>query len=323
VDKIYGMLGLRELPDTVEIVVNYGSSVEEVYQDFASKYIQMGHLSLLHYAGRGLTNPSFAHEASKLPTWAVDWQSFLSLNPLDIVACFCAATKLPPSLHAEQGTSPFIKVVGVKIGIVEEDITTLAPESSSLTEIWGGNPKRMLSIEQQLTQSKQSYPTGENITEAFARTLFLDNRSALTTSFIGKQQDICELWTEFEHFVNNNGVGGESASAGAGPFSAFARPSSLLRNFFITNTGYFGLGPRYTRQGDVAVIFNGDTTPFVLRPINPDRQLTDLKVNEKNEEVFSPDEQYELIGECYVHGLMDNEVIAPEWRAKEQCFWIR
>jgi hypothetical protein len=37
----------------------------------------------------------------------------------------------------------------------------------------------------------------------------------------------------------------------------------------------------------------------------------------------SPDEQYELIGDCYVHGFMDNEVAAPEWRAKKQTFWIR
>jgi hypothetical protein len=235
VDKIYGMLGLREIPDTVEIVVNYGSSVEEVYQDFASKYLQMGHLNLHHYSGRGLTNSS-SSQASKMPTWVIDWRSLFPLNPLDIVASFCAATKLPPSLHAEQGTSPFIQIVGVKIGIVEEDITTLAPESSSLTEIWASNPKRLLSIEQKLTKLKQSYPTGEKINKAFARTLFLDNRTTLTTLFIGKQQDICELWTQFEQFISNNEVVGETFFSGAGPFSAFARSSSLLRNFFLPPT---------------------------------------------------------------------------------------
>ncbi len=323
VDKVYGMLGLREIPDTVKIFVNYDSTVEKVYQDFASRYLQMGHLNLLHYAGRGLTNPSSSHEESKLPTWAIDWKSLLPLNPLDIVASFSAATKLPPSLNAKQETSPFIRIVGVEIGTIEEDISTLAPESSSLTEIWGSNPKRLLSIQHQLTKSKQSYPTGENINKAFARTLFLNNRSTLTSIFTRSQQDICELWTEFEHLVNNNESGGESASSGAGPFSAFARSPSLLRNFFTTNTSYFGLGPSYTRPGDVVVIFNGDTTPFVLRPIKPDRQLTNLSVEEKTKDIFSPDEQYELVGECYVHGLMDNEVIAPQWRTKEQSFWIR
>jgi hypothetical protein len=73
----------------------------------------------------------------------------------------------------------------------------------------------------------------------------------------------------------------------------------------------------------VVVILNGDITPFVLRQIKPDRQLTNLNVEEKTKEIFFPDEQYELVGECYVHGLMDNEVVAPEWRAKEQSFWIR
>jgi hypothetical protein len=46
-------------------------------------------------------------------------------------------------------------------------------------------------------------------------------------------------------------------------------------------------------------------------------------MEENTEGRFSPDEQYELIGECYVHGFMDNEVAAPEWRAKKQTFWIR
>jgi hypothetical protein len=45
-------------------------------------------------------------------------------------------------------------------------------------------------------------------------------------------------------------------------------------------------------------------------------------MEENAEGLFSPDEQYELIGDCYVHGFMDNEV-APEWRAKKQTFWIR
>ena len=61
----------------------------------------------------------------------------------------------------------------------------------------------------------------------------------------------------------------------------------------------------------------------MLRQIKPDPQLTNLNAEEKTKEIFSPDEQYELVGECYVHGLMDNEVVAPEWRAKEQNFWIR
>jgi hypothetical protein len=112
-------------------------------------------------------------------------------------------------------------------------------------------------------------------------------------------------------------------STGAGYFRNIAGLVSMDRNFFMTESGYFGMGPRYTKPGDVVVVFDGDQTPFVLRQIKSDEHTVDPNMEENTEGRFSPDEQYELIGECYVHGFMDNEVVAPEWRAKKQTFWIR
>lgn len=61
----------------------------------------------------------------------------------------------------------------------------------------------------------------------------------------------------------------------------------------------------------------------MLQQAKSDEDSVYSKVEGDTEERFSPDEQYELVGECYVHGLMNNEVVAPEWRAKERMFWIR
>lgn len=56
---------------------------------------------------------------------------------------------------------------------------------------------------------------------------------------------------------------------------------------FCTTRGHIGLGPKELRKGDVAVILFGASVPFVLRPTKRGH--------------------YVLVGDCYVHGLMDGE----------------
>ena len=57
---------------------------------------------------------------------------------------------------------------------------------------------------------------------------------------------------------------------------------------FVTATGYIGIGHRETVVGDEVHLVQGSDTPFVLR---------------------KTDGHYELIGETYVHGIMDGELV--------------
>lgn len=56
--------------------------------------------------------------------------------------------------------------------------------------------------------------------------------------------------------------------------------------------------------GDQVCILFGGNTPFVLRPCN---------------------EYYQLVGECYIHGMMDGEAMAfsNDGRVKLQEFVLR
>jgi hypothetical protein len=49
----------------------------------------------------------------------------------------------------------------------------------------------------------------------------------------------------------------------------------------------FGLGPIHTLQGDLVALMAGAGTPLVLRP--------------------TKDGKFELIGECYIHGVTADE----------------
>lgn len=63
------------------------------------------------------------------------------------------------------------------------------------------------------------------------------------------------------------------------------------RVLFTSSTGYVGLAPHGTKEGDLIFIVVGADIPFLLRPC---------------------DDSYELIGEAYVQGVMDGEVLLME-----------
>lgn len=71
-------------------------------------------------------------------------------------------------------------------------------------------------------------------------------------------------------------------------FLGTALPRCLERSFFTTNNGYMGLGPWRVRPGDFVCLLGGGETPFVLR---------------------ATDGHHELVGEVYVHGIMDGWVL--------------
>lgn len=74
--------------------------------------------------------------------------------------------------------------------------------------------------------------------------------------------------------------------------AGFSRSLASVRgayNLCITSMGYIGLLPLATKIGDEVAIFHGCDAPFVIRRSKPDRFYT-------------------LIGECYVHGMMEGEL---------------
>ena len=64
------------------------------------------------------------------------------------------------------------------------------------------------------------------------------------------------------------------------------------RVFITSTTGYLGLAPCNTREGDVIFVVMGADVPFILRHY---------------------EDGYELIGEAYIQGIMNGEIIQMEY----------
>ncbi|KAK3983898.1 heterokaryon incompatibility protein-domain-containing protein [Cladorrhinum sp. PSN332] len=110
------------------------------------------------------------------------------------------------------------------------------------------------------------------------------------------------------------------------------------RRFFITRKGYIGLGPQDTNPGDSLSVVSGSTVPFILRKlrhpitcidaavetlIGSDDQMTQAAAREmggsrqpRGRRVCNAEHRdcYQLIGDAYVHGIMDGEAVDAKGR---------
>ena len=71
---------------------------------------------------------------------------------------------------------------------------------------------------------------------------------------------------------------------------------------FITRKGYIGVGPHTLLPNDQICILHGAHTPHVLRPRSGQRRGTFL------------------IGDAYVHGIMDGEIMGESEEVKFEIY---
>ena len=66
---------------------------------------------------------------------------------------------------------------------------------------------------------------------------------------------------------------------------------------FVTERGFMGIAPRTACIGDSVFVLKGGPLPFILRPGTP----------AEGDCSHPPEYCFELVGSCYVHGIMDGE----------------
>ncbi|KAH6669233.1 heterokaryon incompatibility protein-domain-containing protein [Halenospora varia] len=128
--------------------------------------------------------------------------------------------------------------------------------------------------EEKYPQSDAIYHGNISIVEVFVRTIFTDldaDFQRVTSTKYNKFWDIDNSEsTEWAHEV-------------------WTSQMSTNRRLFVTDNGYIGLGPVKMRKGDQICILYGCSVPIVLRKASGG---------------------VTLVGEAYLHGLMDGEALA-------------
>ena len=76
------------------------------------------------------------------------------------------------------------------------------------------------------------------------------------------------------------------------------------RRFFLTRRGFMGLGPASLQPGDRVAVVKSVPVPLVLRPVSSSESgKADAEANQA---------RYVVVGECYVHGVMDGEFVSAQ-----------
>ncbi|KAI0808826.1 hypothetical protein GGR55DRAFT_696525 [Xylaria sp. FL0064] len=76
------------------------------------------------------------------------------------------------------------------------------------------------------------------------------------------------------------------------------------RRFFTTQNGFFGIGPASIEEKDIVAVVMGVPVPIVLRAV---------------EDLNSDLKKYIVVGECYVHGIMDGELVKARQDAGQEA----
>lgn len=283
-DKIYSFIGIFNKKDrnTVNVDYSVSNSTAKTFTDFAESYIRSGRgIKLLEHAG-------IPQRVLDLPSWVPDW-TFESQDPLHFEDYSCAgSTRASVTLSLQPGK---IRVRGWKFGHIA--VLGMSFSYPSSCKVLAAETCAYIMCKS-LADSK-GYIRGEKFSDVIWRTLWLDRSCREGRRCNASDRRYYDAWlAKYPRTLEGYP---EECSA---PESidtrrlvqTFMQEVAHIagRAFCIISGGLFGMVPNNTLRGDVVAVFLGGRTPFVLRPI------ADTK-------------EYQLVGPCYVHSVMDSELI--------------
>jgi hypothetical protein len=258
--------------------------------------------------GVGLT------KLSHLPSWCPDWSGSRICRKLGgkfRAGHLDAMARMLPGLSMPAGTD-WLSVAGFSMDTVHSSTEPL-PLSMELRldkevrmQIWAWllkccdlavkgshSPDRALQALYRTLDAKSG-----PLDEAQRSSILFRAISCALAFWSGKRDDIDVgmVAVEFHECVNINTFG---------------------RRFFNTVDGRVGLGPPDMQTGDQVVVFNGADELYVLRKIDRVNQNSFPRLRDVD---LGEDNKFELVGDAWVHGLMQGEAFTAEDRGPDTNF---
>lgn len=298
-DKIYGLLGLAGGQDVNLIFPDYSIPAPQVYEQVTIKLIEnsrsleiFSQLYPRHLKPTGI-------EVIKLPSWVPDWTSrgsydqFLDLRiRLERTRDYMATAKSFSSIKSvEQGKIALRARVFGSFAVLSLPQDSDPYYDSDIFHEW----RNLLRTTKQLDQL---YADSVSTTyhDAFWQTLCcsitpsrgdLDGDVERTSDHSIHRSWYEDWWVTYE---NNVPSGSAFTAVELRQLGASIRVSTKMRKFFISkDEGWLGLAPMDAELGDRIVLLEGGSVPYILR----------AQIGKETE--------YELIGDAYVHGIMDGQ----------------
>ena len=306
-DRIFALLGLATDSSKSVIIPDYTNTTRSVYIKTMGYllYQTAEPLKLLYGAGIGLER-----KTPDLPSWIPDW-SFTSRSPFGDMKDLTNANKSSIRLSKDLTTL----YLDGKIFDEVEYLSSVYESRNDRDPIYELVKEWLADVDRFAVHARDPYHTGERRSEALFRTIVGNHLSDGTNDPPTDQQcredyaalkrylAIFPLWLRLMKEVAKVTKGEDldrkvkkSEDLMLGLQSQFNRISYFIggssgeRRFCVTKEGRMGLVPKGCEIGDLVCIFTGSRVPFLLR------QETETKSS-----------SYELVGSCYIHGVMDGK----------------
>lgn len=283
-DKIYAILSLVdgsrfELPPP-----DYTKSPAEVFTKITQSLIKQGNSLDV------ITQASNVENELNVPSWVIDWSA------------------KPRFHHPNTGKDKFYHASGNSEAVFEfaEDDRVLRVKGKIIDSIdhisklddpaayqYPTNSHNAIPVWREscrVAYSMSQYPTGESVEDVLWRTLIWNFGRDV---HYPAPEDLRDAFKEFYKILTSDmdisQMKREMIDKSAG-FNISAGSSAAMP-FCLTRNGYLASVPWTTSADDQIAVLAGASTPLVLRHV---------------------DEDYRLIGACYVHGIMDGEAFSKD-----------
>ncbi len=295
-DIIYALLSIAENQKVAVSTVlrpNYQQPLAQVFENFARLFVRYESapeiLDIFHYCGyRHATDPL------DMPSWVPDWRVPIPFR------VFLGGTNVWEVFRAGKGIRhvvPYTQIPKAVLinGVFIEDIYAAIggyPDDPSPPS--AAQQLSNIGLSLSLSRLPAEYFSGESFDSAVGRSVVFDDRLPMGSGADGSGPHdglLARLSPQARAYFSK--VREEIAPRlheSRRPMAAYlagAAEALHERALLLTKGGLVGVGPRLTKPGDKIYIFAGAESPFVLRPTTNGLRI---------------------VGECYVHGMMDGIV---------------
>jgi hypothetical protein len=337
-DKIYCLLGLASDRELLKVEPSYGDSVETVYRSFTLRHIEC-------YGNLDVLSVPRSKKDTTLPTWIVDWRSNDAGNVMLLDGrdadqdCQYRATK---ETRASVTGSPDSNIIGLS-GFSLDSVIKCGRQDSSVDVDPGWSSWREIRHAFHahldfrlkyldwkyvgLLHTSIPYVTGEGREDVFWKCLTA-GRVFESNTDLDVVRENYQAWSKyFFLYPTLRWLLPDFALIvvlGLLQFLRMIRTSFALccwvplygrnlqqetfsnlcggnsgRVIILTSQGYMGLAPEATKKGDSIALLKGGKLPFVVR---------------------REEENWVIVGSCYIHGIMNGEDFDD---ARCRTMWIQ
>jgi hypothetical protein len=321
-DKVFALLGLASDKDELQIRIDYSKeySASDLFTSVSETLLMHGYLDLLSF--RRTVNDL----QGDLPSWVCDWNQKILVpfgNPIHVDKPFAASGISKSQVITYMADGQHIAAIQ---GLRVDEIDALGPpwldrRTDEVTARWktaavfmeeteaicrgysvedtvnvllGGLEIHGGGTEGNPSPSRSRRVTRESL-EAYKiakRWVKIIKKYEYLTEHIRDPRNITTRI--FQTYMENSREMQEVANLPEKEafLTGMDKGEWFERRPFRSEKGYIGLAPQRAEVGDTICIFFGSTVPHIIRPVSEDR--------------------YKLIGESYVLGIMDGELIGNE-----------